>query len=155
MLPETFISKIRVDEQTGCWVWTGAKSKQGYGQYFWNGKTTLAHRAAFAMLKGYMPSPGQKVCHGCDNPSCVKPTHLFLGTQLENVRDMVAKGRGRWLGLKGQDNPRAKLTEAQVKEVLGSPAKGRDLAKRFGVAETTISAIRRGVNWTKRAEMKL
>ena len=83
--------------EDGCWTWTG-KSRSGegmrYGLFRANGKYQGAHRVAWQIVHGAIPA-GMHVCHHCDNPICVRPDHLFLGTHLDNMRDMVAKGRNR------------------------------------------------------------
>lgn len=80
--------------QNGCLEWTGALSGDGYGMTTWNRKRYGVHRLAWELVKGPIPN-GKVVCHRCDNPKCVDVTHLFLGTQKENIRDAWAKGRGR------------------------------------------------------------
>lgn len=81
----------KVDRSGKCWVWTKSQNKQGYGSYAIKRKPYRTHRVSYAMAFG---DPGHNlVCHTCDNPSCVRPQHLFLGTQVSNMADMVAKGR--------------------------------------------------------------
>ncbi len=82
----------------GCWEWIGHKNPAGYGIAFHEGKQKLAHRIVWMTEHGQIPA-GMQVCHRCDNPSCVRPDHLFLGTNMDNARDMAAKGR-QWQQLK-------------------------------------------------------
>lgn len=85
----------KVDKSAGadaCWIWTACRDHKGYGQLRIHSKSILAHRYAYILEHGEIPD-GMFVCHHCDNPSCVNPTHLFLGTNTDNVHDMMAKGR--------------------------------------------------------------
>jgi len=87
----------KVEKSSQCWQWTGGKTWDGYGRIKLNGKTVMAHRVAYAMLKGEVPKH-LILCHTCDNPSCVNPDHLFLGTHKDNALDREAKGRSKRAG---------------------------------------------------------
>ena len=93
-LEERFWKFVGAPSADGCRVWTGARDEQGRGHFGFGSRTTVvkAHRMAYELAVGPIP-PGMKVCHSCDNPPCCEPTHLFLGTQADNVADMVRKGR--------------------------------------------------------------
>ncbi len=84
-----------VEKGEGCWRWTGAQGRTGHGTInLGGGRFGGAHRVAYTLTRGPIPE-GMSVCHTCDNGWCVRPEHLFLGTQGDNIRDMIAKGRGR------------------------------------------------------------
>ena len=140
--------KYKIDEQTGCWNWLLSKNSDGYGQQGYKGKFWLAHRLAYQNNIGKIPK-GLCVLHHCDNPPCVNPKHLFLGTPADNMRDRDMKGRQ--FDKHGENNPRAKLTQSQVLKIreLYSTKKyfQSELAKRFGVDQTTISNIKLGRSW--------
>ena len=92
-LEERFWSKVERSE--GCWVWTRATFPTGYGKFrSWGGRTEYAHRVAWVLAHGAIPKNGY-VLHRCDNPPCVRPDHLFLGTAEDNMHDMIVKGRHR------------------------------------------------------------
>jgi hypothetical protein len=84
----------RIQKTEGCWLWMGWTIRRGYGQITLAKKRILTHRLSYTLAYGEIPE-GMLVCHKCDTPRCVNPSHLFLGTPLDNARDMVAKGRGR------------------------------------------------------------
>ncbi len=92
-LAERFWAKV--DKSGDCWLWTGAKTGRGYGaiNVLASGKFGHAHRVSWEMANGIAPPAGMSVCHHCDVPACVRPSHLFLGTAKDNAQDMVAKGR--------------------------------------------------------------
>ncbi len=138
----------KVDKSGDCWLWTGAKT-HGYGHLnrYRDGRQVhlRAHRVSWEEHYGAIPD-GMCVCHRCDNPSCVRPDHLFLGTQDENLADMRGKGRG-------SAPPRVRrprLTEEQAREIIAAKAGGLPIApfhRKFGVARSTVYAVAYGVNW--------
>jgi hypothetical protein len=131
----------------GCLEYTGCKDGLGYGHFWMNDRLWLAHRAAWELEECPIPD-GMLVCHRCDNPSCIAVAHLFLGSDADNSRDMVTKGRGRVL--RGRDNPRAKLTEHQVRSIRRADAHGMmrvTLAHKYGVSDAQITRICRGESW--------
>lgn len=112
-----------VEKTEACWLWTGPKMTRGYGLYFMNGKRRGAHRLAYEFTYGQIPE-GLLACHKCDNPPCVRPDHLFLGTVGDNMADAARKGRSRTKPRPGQDNPRAKLTDFSVLAIRKAMASG-------------------------------
>lgn len=135
----------RVDLQgDGCWPWTASVDRWGYGHIRINGRLQRAHRVAWELCFGPIPE-GVCVLHTCDNPRCVRPIHLFLGSQADNSRDKAKKGRAA-----GERNPGAKLTATDVVEIRQrrrASALHRELAADFNVHRTTISNILSGKNW--------
>jgi hypothetical protein len=136
-----------VKTANGCWEYDGAQTGFGYGSITWDGKKLMAHRAAYEFYCGPIPE-GMSVLHRCDNPRCCNPDHLFIGTQKDNIDDMVAKGRGNH---KGERNSCAKLTSSAVHEIRRLLALGNmyewEIAERFGVARSTVNNIKRGTKW--------
>lgn len=134
----------------GCWEWKGGIASPGYGAFTVGNRYTLAHRYQWARHNGPIPK-GLFVLHRCDNRSCVRPDHLFVGTQAENLRDMRAKGRERYRGLQGEAHGRAKLTTAEVVEIRRLHREegwsGLRLAAYYGMGRTSIYHILRNINW--------
>ncbi len=139
----------------GCWHWLGAKSALGYG-ILPSGRrlgTTerTAHRISWLLLRGVIPS-GMKVLHRCDVRRCVNPEHLFIGTQADNVRDMMEKGRGRHVPMFGEENPMSVLTEASVIAIRAEYRRGKisqkALSSRYKVSVMTINRAVRRQTWS-------
>lgn len=135
----------RVITSPGCWLWIGHGDR--YGHIHAGGRLRKAHRFSWELHSGPTPE-GLCVLHRCDTPRCVRPDHLFLGTQLENIADRHAKGRdGR---VAGDAHPQAKLTAADVRTIRSLRDEGvlqRDIAARFGIRQATVNAILLGRAW--------
>jgi hypothetical protein len=133
-----------------CWKWAGWCFPQGYGRlYDENRKSLRAHRVSWALHYGPVPK-GMSVLHHCDNPPCVNPRHLFLGTQTDNQVDMNQKGRRGKPKAIGVRNPNAKLTECDIRVIRKLAAEGfsqRELATNFCVHHSSIYAILRLGAW--------
>lgn len=128
-----------------CHVWIGGKTRKGYGSIRVNNKTHRAHRVSYEEHIGPIPE-GQFVLHKCDNPSCVNPEHLFLGTNQDNINDKCLKGRQSCL--KGSRNGNAKLTEDDIKVIRS--IKGRSnssIAREYGVTHVAIGDIVNRKRW--------
>lgn len=141
-----------VDPATGCWLWTAdASNRWGYGRVS-HRLERLAHRLSYSAFRGQIPM-GQKVLHRCDVPRCVNPEHLFLGTNIDNMRDMQSKGRTRGnAGKRGESNALAKLTTAAVEQIRStSIVRGSitALARQHGVSRRAINFALRGETWSR------
>ena len=141
----------------GCWLWQGFVFDSGYGSFRIDGeRNSRAHRWSYEHFVGPIPD-GLLVLHRCDVRRCVNPAHLFVGTQKENIADMLAKGRGpervrqgATLNCVGVNNPAAKLTEDAVREIRRLRETGLShmkLARRFGVSTPVIQSILKGKTW--------
>ncbi len=133
-----FWEKVKIDF-AGCWLWTGATNENGYGKIGVVGKTVRAHRLAWELHYGPIPA-GLNVLHKCDNPACVRPQHLFLGTKADNSADMATKGRAA-----------KKLTPAAVMEIRAQHAAGQSttsIATRFGVSRKAVGDVINGRRWS-------
>lgn len=145
-----FLAKIKNAEL--CWEWTGALDGHGYGQMLVNKKGISAYRFAWQTFYGEIPK-GMSVCHKCDNPICVNPLHLFLGTHADNMADMAAKGRADNGHLQGEDHPMCKLTEKDVLEIRRVYITSHKefgavpLAKKYNVTSSMIYLIAKRKSW--------
>lgn len=141
-----FLKYVPTVDPDECWEWQSTRNRRGYGKFWLNGRTDLAHRVSYKIHKGVIPA-GIQVRHACDNPPCVNPNHLLLGTGKDNARDALDRDRYR----RGADNPRAKLTEAQVAEIRERWQQGLEtqvsMAHRFGVSKSAIQWVLNGRNW--------
>lgn len=154
-----FWAKVVRHPGDGCWIWTACRNKLGYGSVgiMRSRKSALAHRVSYFLSTGINPG-GLKVCHRCDNPPCVNPSHLFLGTDADNARDCISKGRNA--SHRGEQNPRAILSDRQVAELRQAYAARegttRTLALRFGIGRTQVHNIVSGAQrreWSQLPEV--
>ena len=154
--PTLFWARVSRRKESACWEWPDSRTKAGYGRLWIHPRLHYAHRVAWTITNGTIPR-GLHVCHHCDNPPCVNPAHLFLGTQADNAADMVGKGRARNKPHPGMEHRLAKLTDDDVREIrrlycpsprkpsaFGCPA----LAKRYGVAPSLIHRIVKRQSWS-------
>jgi hypothetical protein len=137
-----------VKKTENCWIWTGAKTSEGYGKFrIGAGALVRAHRFVYELVFGKIQDEID-VLHKCDNPSCIRPDHLFLGTAQDNMQDCKKKGRTTT----GNKNAQAKLLEKEVRYIREAYAAGTlnqpQLARKFGVDQKTVSRIARRENWT-------
>lgn len=146
----------KVDKSGDCWVWLGSRTRGGsrnkvaYGRFGYLGSNRYAHRVAWVLTNGDLPDQ-LDVCHQCDNPPCVRPDHLFIGTHVENMQDCSRKRRFRPNPLLGEAAPWSKLTTEQVR-ILRSLPRGRSselrrLACEFGVSYGLAWSAARGRTW--------
>ena len=132
--------------ETGCWIWTGKGERYGHMRTGYvndgNRKTQAAHRISWEIHVGEIPE-GLRVLHKCDTPSCVNPAHLFIGTDRDNMDDMLAKGRSA----RGEANCKAKLLPADVIYIRESSKSAIELSKIYLVTPTTIHDVRIRKTW--------
>jgi hypothetical protein len=172
-LRERFLKKVIPEPNSGCWLWIGGSFKSGYGTVYVGGGRSApryeqAHRLSWKLFRGPIPAGDHHgttcVCHSCDNPACVNPDHLFLGSHADNMRDMAEKGRvvscrgdQHWSRFKpesvtrGSTHPLHKLTEDDVVAIREAHASGQvkqiDLARQYGVSAVLISRVIRRLAW--------
>ncbi len=144
---ERFQMQYKVS-QSGCWEWVGGKDKDGYGTFkshHLEQKFMRAHRWSYAYHNNTTIQQWANICHKCDNPSCVNPDHLWIGTVKENQRDKWDKGRANIST--GERLPQSILTEAQVRNILIDPRPNSRIAADYGVASQTIASIKNKDSW--------
>lgn len=146
-------ANVVVFDHSGCWEWSLRIGTTGYGLIRVNGHVERAHRLSYELFAGAIPA-GLWVLHKCDNRCCVNPSHLFLGDASENNLDARNKGRAippplNPLSFPCEMNPRAKLTEAEVREILAlkSTKTQKEIAGQYGVSTQTIGSIQRRERW--------
>lgn len=143
---------MRVDTTGDCWLWTGTTAylRGGYGTFYDDDqRLRRAHRVSWELTHGPIPD-GLVVCHDCDTPACVRPAHLSLGTQADNLAAMAARKRAHKTGERGEDRYNATLTEDLVREARRVRAEGgsvADLARSVGVHPETLRLAARGTTW--------
>jgi hypothetical protein len=142
-----FSSRYVVNARSGCWEWIGTKDKDGYGKFgqLWGGRAT---RFSYSHYKGEIPR-GMFVCHSCDNPSCVNPDHLWLGTPADNMRDRNLKGRQA-----KHDRIRPTITKEvayRAQQEMRDGLTQKSAAEKYGISRGMASMVARGLTWHFRA----
>jgi hypothetical protein len=140
---QRFWDKVEMIPFHECWEWIAGKTQSGYGRFKFNKKTRRAHRFSYELHFGPIPK-GLIVCHRCDNTLCIRPEHLFLGTNLTNTRDMLKKGRAKFTGRPKSNKPHPKADI--VKRLYKGPRLGpsmEKIAEQLGINEKTVRKILR------------
>jgi hypothetical protein len=145
---EEFWAKVEKGPGDACWPWIGNHLVSGYGRFSIGTppqrQRWLAHRMAWTLEMGPIPT-GMVICHHCDNPGCVNPKHLFLGSHADNVLDMHSKGRNRQP--KGINHWKAKLTEIQIISIRNDPRPNAIIGRIYNIAPNQILMIKRRTAW--------
>lgn len=145
----SFYSKVKINSDDACWEWESGVDKDGYGKFQFRENPWRAHRVSWTIYNGEIPE-GMYVCHKCDNPTCVRPSHLWLGTDADNIHDMDEKGRRT--PQSGEQNNASRLTKAQVIEIRELYANTDmfqwEIAEKFGVSRELVGQIVRRDIWS-------
>jgi hypothetical protein len=148
---EFFLQFIDKGGPHGCWTWLGGKNESGYGSLNWRGRQgQRAHRVSYEIHVGPL-KPEDVLRHSCDNPPCVNPAHLQPGTHADNTDDKIRRGR-LWSGprIRGERNPRSKLTEQAVREIKHLRTNGAsfsEIGRRYGITHGAVRAVVNGETW--------
>ena len=131
-----------------CLIWHSNRDAKGYGRVYIDGKYRGLHRLVWEVVNGAEIPQGYCVCHTCDNPPCIWPEHLWIGTKAQNTLDRDLKRRN-WFGPRnrGETNARAKLTDAQVRAIRADPRLQRMIAVEYGITTSSVSEIKAGKRW--------
>lgn len=144
---ERFWSRVVKQDGDGCWEWQGSLNISGYGLISIDGKNELTHRFSWELENGPIPD-GLYACHHCDSRICVRPSHIFIGTHMDNMQDMIAKGRDHKNPNVGEACPQSKLTNEAVLAIRSSVGVSKDeLAERYGVSRAAIVDVLMGRRW--------
>jgi len=148
---ERFMEAFEAVPESGCWLWTGCWTERGYGQFWFGGRLGRAHRFSFDRFVRPLGA-SEVVCHRCDTPACVNPHHLFAGSQVENLRDCVEKGRKETR--ERSDLYRGAMTLERAREIRRRRETGesnRSIASALGISEAYCSTVARGIHWPEAA----
>ena len=141
----------RVKQADGCWLWQGARFRNGYGYLVWRKQRCYAHRKAWELVNGQPVPEGLHVLHLCDTPLCCRPDHLRVGSHADNMHDAASKGRNaRYQGTRGEESHLTKLTREKVLEIKRRLLKGDqsiDIARDFNVSYFHVRNIATGQRW--------
>ena len=140
-IEDRFWPKVR--KTASCWLWRGGTNGVGYGMILKGRSKVLAHRVSWEMEHGSL-DPKARVLHRCDNPACVRPDHLFLGTMKDNMQDMLKKGRNKFLAHKGEANGQSKLSDLEVRELREKAAADISqnvLAKEYEISQSSVAGL--------------
>lgn len=144
-----FWEKVKIASYDDCWEWTAAKSPDGYGCFRVNGVLRHSTHVAYELAWGIPFPKSMHACHACDNPSCVNPLHIWIGTNDDNIRDKIAKNRQP--RLKGETNGQSKLTEGQVQQILDRYEREKitqlALAQEYGISRQQMNRIVNRKKW--------
>lgn len=146
-LATRFWNKVEITDLLNCWRWTACTNQNGYGRINVNRKMLLAHRVSYELYYGPIPK-GKLVCHHCDVPSCVRPDHLFIGTQQDNMNDMLAKKRDTTV--KGEKHGRSKITKNDVLAIRALYKNGigyKELSQQFDTGYANVCSIVTRRSW--------
>lgn len=142
---QRFWENVEKKELEDCWIWNGTSDGHGYGCIVYNSKNILAHRASWLLAHGDLPQ-GMSILHKCDVPLCVNPNHLFIGTQLDNMKDMAMKKRSTI----GEKNPMSKITQEIANETRKRYLNGElmvDIANDYDISRVLVSYIINNKIW--------
>jgi len=129
VLGPTDVFELRIKKTRGCWLWTGTKNQYGYGVFLMPGERPIrAHRYSYELFVGKIP-PGKIIMHSCDNPPCVNPRHLSIGTKAQNNKDTGQKRRHNY----GLNHWNGKLSDSDVQKIMKSSERAVVIAKQFGI----------------------
>lgn len=141
-------SKYEAVTETGCWIWTASTNSAGYGQISMPGRPMLAHRVCWEFYNGQIPD-GKFICHKCDTPSCVNPSHMFVGDHHANMADMRRKGRAAKVeSAKGEKNNSSKINNETALAIFNAVGPQKEICRRFNVSRSTLQAIKYGRQWS-------
>lgn len=142
---EAFLMRAEPEPNSGCWLWSGNLTESGYGRVTIGRKDYRAHRVSWALANGRGIPDGAFICHRCDTPSCINPAHLFPGSNRDNVRDMIEKGRKA--STAGDRHGKRKLTADIVRAIRQSSESHAAIARSYGLSPQAVCNARSGKTW--------
>lgn len=150
-LAKRLANGAQINETTGCWEWQKHRNNYGYGKLTVSGRGVYAHRLSYELCNGSIPQ-GMDLMHKCDNPRCINPDHLSVGTRSQNMKDCSTRGRAKIPTSKsyGESNGASKLREVDIRSIRRLLDKGctqREIAERFGISQSQVSHIKLGRAW--------